>query len=98
MSAAYLQPAVKLDAASRTVHAEFEVRNDSAETWRAAEGFAVGYHLFDADTGTLIVDGARVHPASDVAPGQAARLHLDVEVPEENGRYQVLLSPMREDV
>ena len=98
MKAAYLQPAVKLDPASRTVHAEFEVRNDSAETWRAAEGFAVGYHLFDADTGTLIVDGARVHPAVDVAPGQTARLQLDFEVPEENGRYQVLLSPMREDV
>lgn len=98
MNAAYLQPEVKLDSANRMVHAEFEMRNDSAETWRAAEGFAVGYHLFDADTGTLIVDGARVHPAGDVAPGQSARLHLDFEVPEENGRYQVLLSPMREDV
>ena len=50
----------------------FEIRNDSAETWRAAEGFGVGYHLFDADTGTLIVDGARVHPEQDVKPGETA--------------------------
>ena len=29
-----------------------------------------GYHLFDADTGTLIVDGPRVHLERDVAPGE----------------------------
>ena len=51
--------------------AEFDVRNESAETWRPAEGFAVGYHLFDADTGTLIVDGARVAPPRDVKPGES---------------------------
>ncbi|MDE3167384.1 MAG: ABC transporter permease [Acidobacteriota bacterium] len=97
MNAAYLQPEVSLDATG-TLRAEFELRNDSSDTWRAAEGFAVGYHVFDAGTGTLIVDGARVHPAADVAPGEAARVHLDIPVPPEDGRYQVLLSPMREDV
>ena len=40
------------------------------ETWRPAEGFGVGYHLFDAATGTLIVDGARVAPEHDVKPGE----------------------------
>jgi lipopolysaccharide transport system permease protein len=98
VNASYLQPEVRLDAADRAVHAEFELRNDSPHTWRAAEGFAVGYHLFDAESGTLIVDGARVHAEGDVAPGETVRVKLDVPVPEENGRYQVLLSPMREDV
>ena len=98
MNAAYLQPAVKLNAADRMVHAGFALRNDSAETWRVAEGFAVGYHLFDADTGTLIVDGPRVHLECDVAPGQTVPVNLDFEVPEETGRYQVLVSPMRENV
>ncbi|MBS1857915.1 MAG: ABC transporter permease [Acidobacteria bacterium] len=97
MNAAYLQPEVSLDA-GRTLRADFELRNDSAETWRADEGFAVGYHLFDAETGTLIVDGARVHPAGEVPPGAAARVHLEIAVPPEDGRYQVLLSPMRENV
>jgi len=98
MSAAFLEPKVKLDAASRTAHAEFAIRNDSQETWRSSEGFGAGYHLFDAETGTLIVDGARVHPERDVKPGETWRARLDFEVPEENGRYQVLLSPMRENV
>jgi lipopolysaccharide transport system permease protein len=97
MSAAYLEPDIKLDAGGRTVHADFEIRNDSLDTWRASEGFGVGYHLFDAETGTLIVDGARAHPG-EVKPGGRAHVHLDFELPGEDGSYQVLLSPMREDV
>jgi lipopolysaccharide transport system permease protein len=96
MSATYSNPVVKQDA--RAVHAEFDVRNDTREPWRAAEGFGVGYHVFDADSGTLIVDGARVHPGHDVAPGESLHVALDFELPPEDGRYQVRLSPMRENV
>jgi lipopolysaccharide transport system permease protein len=98
MNADYLSPEVKLDPGKRTAHAEFEIQNDSQAVWRAAEGFGIGYHLFDAETGTLIVDGARVHPEGDVQPGERVRVRLDFEVPAEDGRYQVMLSPMREGV
>jgi len=98
MNAAYLEPTLRLDPGSRTAHAEFAIRNDSPETWRAAEGFGVGCHVFDAETGTLIVDGARVASQRDIAPGETAHLRLDFELPPEDGRYQVLLSPMRENV
>jgi lipopolysaccharide transport system permease protein len=98
MSAAYQAPQLKLDASTRTVHATFEVRNETQEAWRPSEGFGVGHHLFDSETGTLIVDGARVHPAQDVAPGESMQVSLDFELPAEDGRYQVRLSPMREKV
>ena len=74
MNAAYLEPDVRLDAGTRQLHAAFLVRNDSAGTWRPSEGFGVGYHLFDAETGTLIVDGARVAPEREVKPGETARV------------------------
>ena len=98
MSAAYLSPEVKLDAEKRTAHAQFEIQNDSQVVWRAAEGFGIGYHLFDAETGTLIVDGARVVPEGDVKPGERMRVRLDVGLPAEDGRYQAMLSPMKEGV
>jgi lipopolysaccharide transport system permease protein len=98
MSAAYLDPRVTLDPITRAAHVEFEIRNDSPETWKAAEGFAVGYHLFDPQTGTLIVDGPRVHLARDIAPGERERFHLDVELPPEDGSYRAVLSAMREGV
>jgi lipopolysaccharide transport system permease protein len=97
MNAGYAAPRAELDAASRTLHVEFEIRNDSPEVWRQAEGFAIGYHLFDAATGTLIVDGPRVH-LRDLKPGESAPVSLSIEVPPEDGRYQVLISPLREDV
>jgi lipopolysaccharide transport system permease protein len=94
MSAEYRNPKVTLD--GRTARAGFEIRNASAETWRAAEGFAIGYHLFDADTGTLIVDGPRV--PLDLQPGEAAALSISFDVPLEDGEYQVIVSAMREGV
>ena len=51
-------------------------------------------YTFDAETGTLIVDGARVHPAHELQPGQTEHVHLDFELPAEDGCYQVLVSPI----
>jgi homopolymeric O-antigen transport system permease protein len=96
MNAAYSNQRVKSDA--RAVHVEFDLRNGTAEPWRAAEGFGVGHHLFDADSGTLIVDGARIHPDRDIAPGESLHVALDFDLPPEDGDYQVRLSPMRENV
>ena len=98
MSAGYLEPRIQFDAASRVAHAEFQLRNLSPETWRAAEGFRVGFHLFDAASGTLLVDGRRVALDRDLAPGDSAPVRLDFEVPPEDGQYRVLISPMREGV
>jgi len=70
MNAAYLNRRVEFSAGAGTLRAEFEIRNQSDETWRAAEGFFIGVHVFDADTGTLIVDGARVATEREVAPGE----------------------------
>ena len=96
MNASYLIVGVTLDPAKRVAHVEFAIRNDSQETWRPSEGFGIGYHLFDAETGTLLVDGVRVPPEQDVRPGESAPVCVNFELPPEDGRYQVVLSPMRE--
>jgi lipopolysaccharide transport system permease protein len=97
-AAVYLNPSVDLDQASRKLRAEFEIRNQSGAAWRAAEGFFLGVHLFDADTGTLIVDGARVAPGRDVENGESAKIAIEFDVPAEDGRFQAVISPMREHV
>ena len=71
MSAAWGKPEIKLHAASGRVEVRCELRNDSSETWRAAEGMAVSYHLFDAESGTVIEDGPRYPLTHDVPPGAA---------------------------
>jgi lipopolysaccharide transport system permease protein len=97
MSAAYERADVRL-AGGLAVEARFDLRNLSEEAWRAAEGFAAGYHIFDSETGTLIVDGERQAPPRDVAPGESAPVNLRFALPPEPGRYDVFISPMREQV
>jgi lipopolysaccharide transport system permease protein len=81
----------------RVVLASFDAQNISGHAWVPAEGFAVGYHIFDPETDTLIEDGARLVPDSAVAPGE--RHHFDVrfELPEQPGAYRVFVSPMQEN-
>jgi len=98
MSAAWLLLTEPRALANGHVPIDFEIRNLSAETWRASEGFAIGYHLFDAETGTLLVDGPRTHLERDLKPGESARVALEFRLPPEDGRYQVFISPMREGV
>src|SRR5580658_3092402 len=108
MSAAYLDPNATLDPATRVIHVEFEIHNAKQsrdrqgatplDIWKPTEGFAVGYHLFDPETGTLIVDGPRVPPQRDISPGESQRFHFDVELPPEDGRYLLIFSAMREGV
>ena len=96
MNAAYSNQSVKVN--DLAVHVEFDLRNETPEAWRTAEGFGVGHHLFDDESGTLIVDGARVHPPREIAPGDSLHVALDFDLPPEDGHYQVRVSPMRENV
>jgi len=96
VSAAYLETDVRLGLEGNVLHAAFRIQNLSPAAWRPEEGFALGYHLFDAESGTLLVDGERVAPAREVAPGESAPVEMGFALPAESGRYQVFLSPMRE--
>ncbi len=91
MSARY--HALKVEVAGLQVHAAFDIENTSHESWRGLDGFAVGYHVFDPDTETLVVDGARTRVETD-----RAHLEMRFELPPEPGRYRVFISPMRENV
>ena len=68
MNAAYESPEVRLSG-DLQVEARFNLRNTSADPWRPSEGFAAGFHIYDSETGTLVVDGERQRPSGDVAPG-----------------------------
>jgi len=97
MSAAYDDTDVRLLGELR-VEARLNLRNTSGDSWRPEEGFAAGFHIYDAETGTLVVDGERQPPPGDVAPGGSVPVNLCFELPPESGRYDVFISPMREDV
>src|SRR5580704_9732260 len=80
----------------RGITARFEMENLSRAAWRSAAGFAVGYHIFDPVTDTLVVDGPRTLPQADIAPGEMCQFELHLDLPPEPGRYRIFLSGMEE--
>jgi lipopolysaccharide transport system permease protein len=97
VKAAYDSPDVRLSGDLR-VEARFNLRNTSADSWRPAEGFAAGFHIYDSETGTLVVDGERQPPSGDVAPGGSVPVDVRFALPPEPGHYDVFISPMLENV
>ena len=80
----------------RSITASFEIRNLTGDVWRPSAGFAMGYHIFDPATDTLVVDGPRTPPGADIAPGETWRFEMRCELPPETGRYRVFVSGMQE--
>jgi lipopolysaccharide transport system permease protein len=78
------------------VAVRLRVENTTADFWKAEDGYAAGYQVFDPETGTLVSEGARI-PLS-LAPGQAAEIEVRVEFPPEPGRYRAFVSALRENV
>jgi lipopolysaccharide transport system permease protein len=82
--------------ADSAVEFQIEITNLTAENWRAEDGWAAGYHLFDEPTGTLVVDGAR--QTLTLGPSARASLPFRIALPPEPGEYTIYVSVMREHV
>ena len=58
----------------------------------------LGYHVFDARTGLLVMEGHHTGLGRDCGPGQRWEASAEIELPPEEGRYFVWISPVREQV
>jgi len=92
--AAFRNLHVSLD--SSTLLVRGEIVNESRDSWRAASGWAAGYHTFDDPTGTLVVDGHRI--PLDLDAGASCPFSMTIAMPPEPGEYSVYISAMREGV
>ncbi len=88
------ESSVQLD--GRVLRVHYEALNRTAQAWTPENGWAIGYHLFDEPTGTLVVDGQRT-PVS-LEPSESAVVSLDIPLPPEPGEYNICVSAMREHV
>ncbi len=58
----------------------------------------LGYNVFDAQTGLLVMEGEHVGFGGDCEPGRRCDLSAEIQLPPEDGRYRVWVSPVRENV
>ena len=68
--------------------------NVSARDLPASGAVKLGCIVLDPATGAMIEDSGR----ADLPAGSTAQGEISVELPEEDGRYRVLISPVEEGV
>jgi homopolymeric O-antigen transport system permease protein len=84
------------------------LENSSGASWsdHAAPGghaeavgpVRLGYQIFDAQAGALVLDGERVSLPGDSRPGTRSPLRAELTIPSEPGRYRIVLAPVHEQV
>jgi lipopolysaccharide transport system permease protein len=98
MRAVYEQPEFAIDSVTRTITASFRLINNSEQHWRSANGFFIGWQMFDPETGTFIGEGKWSALPSDLAPAETAGVSIPVNLPKERGHYHVYISPLVQDL
>jgi lipopolysaccharide transport system permease protein len=93
-SLAFQNAEVGIDTGAITVRCALSNQTDGLLS--AAEGWAIGYHLFDDPTGTLVVDGERI--PLQLAAQAAQPVYMRIAAPREPGEYSIYISAMREHV
>jgi lipopolysaccharide transport system permease protein len=73
---------------------------DGASRGRAAGIGPVhlSYQVFDAQTGQLLMDGARSSLEEACQPGSRASVRIPIQLPAEPGHYRIWVSPVHEPV
>lgn len=92
MGARYRNPQVEVDAAARRLRVRFEMRDFSGP----AAGIALGWQLFDPETGLFIAEGPWQPLAAAPAAGERPAEVVEIVLPREKGRYHVYISPIQE--
>ena len=72
----------------------FRLMNRSHEDWRIGDGFAIGWQIYDPETGTFIQEGEWTQLEEDLLSAQIADVALTIQLPPERGHYHVYVSPV----
>lgn len=70
------------------------IPNVTGQSWRVADEAAIGWQVYDPETGIFLYEGDWVRLAQDVPHGESARLAMDVSLPSADGLYRIYVSPI----
>src|SRR5262245_51634994 len=84
-------------ASGRAVDVRFLLENRSDEVWRKRDGFCLGWQVFERGGTSYLAEGEWVEAGEQLAPGEGRTASVHVELPEEDGQYDVYVSPLSED-
>ncbi|OFV99480.1 MAG: hypothetical protein A3F68_09195 [Acidobacteria bacterium RIFCSPLOWO2_12_FULL_54_10] len=74
------------------------VQDDSQRDKPSIGPISLGYHIFDARTGALIMEADHTALINDLSPGEKFVVQGSIQLPLEEGDYRILVSPVHENV
>jgi len=76
------------------VQIDCTIPNVTGQSWRVADEAAIGWQVYDPETGIFLYEGDWIGLAQDVGHGESARLTMDVSLPRADGLYRIYVSPI----
>ncbi|MFN7936186.1 MAG: ABC transporter permease [Bryobacteraceae bacterium] len=70
------------------------IPNVTGQAWRVADEAAIGWQVYDPETGIFLYEGDWTRLIRDVAHGESAELNLDLSLPAADGLYRIYVSPI----
>lgn len=70
------------------------IPNVTGQAWRVADEAAIGWQVYDPETGIFLYEGDWTRLTRDVAHGESAELNLDLSLPSADGLYRIYVSPI----
>jgi lipopolysaccharide transport system permease protein len=74
------------------IHVSGALTNRGSEPWSAAQGDALGWQLYDPESGLFLAEGEWRGFEKPVAPGETLPVEWDVDLPAESGDYRLYAS------
>jgi lipopolysaccharide transport system permease protein len=85
------------DAHGLHIDVRFRLENRSDDVWRKRDGFCLGWQLFEPGDTSYIAEGRWQEAGEELRPGESRPASIEIDLPEEDGRYHVYVSPLSEE-
>lgn len=70
------------------------IPNVSGQSWRVADEAAIGWQVYDPESGIFLYEGEWIRLAGDVPHGGSAEISTEISLPQADGLYRIYVSPI----
>ena len=87
-----------LDAPTRLLNIQMQVKNVGRDLWSKARGFAVAAQIRDPESSVTILESPHSVIPDSISPGQSTEISMSIKLPPINGQFHIFVSMLKGDL
>ena len=95
MRAAISNIKMVLDASSRLLNIQMQVKNVGHDLWSTAKGFAAAAQIRDPESSVTILESPHSVITEPISPGQSTEISMSIKLPPINGQFHIFVSMVK---